>query len=223
MQALDKQRKAGLKWVDVCALLYIPVYLLWFYWLEHRTITSYWVTDLPVDGWIPFCPEFVLAYVLWYPFLLLPAAYLLVRDRENFRRYGVCLILGLSICMLISTLVPNGQTLRPAQFAQDSVCTRLIGRLYRADTNTNVFPSMHAVGAVTVALAAFRTPSLRRVRVPVLVLGLLILCSTVLIKQHALIDVVAGALLGVLIVLAVYGLPEKQKKAHGPISQKERV
>lgn len=189
---------------ELCALLYIPVYILWFYWMEHRPMESVWITDLPVDAAIPFCPPFVLAYVLWYPLILLPAFYLLVKDPPGFRQYAAYLIAGLTLSMAICTLVPSGQTLRPAALPQGGFCTWLIGQIYQADTNTNVFPSMHAVGGVAAISACFHIPSLKRCRIPVAVLGACVICSTVLIKQHAVIDVVAGVALCLPLELLVY-------------------
>lgn len=187
--------------------LYIPVYVLWFCLVEHFIVGTYWVSYVPLDDAIPFVEQFVLAYVLWYPFLLGTAAYLYFADPDAFVRYAWSLVIGLSVSLLICSVFPNGQDLRPAQFPRDNFFTWLIGRLYSADTNTNVLPSMHVVGSFAASAALFDTDRLRRK--PVIpacaaILGALIIASTVFIKQHSMLDIYAGFAVAVPIWLIIY-------------------
>lgn len=178
-------------------LLYIPVYLLWFSVLEHVITTDYWVSYLPLDDRIPFLPGFVYAYGAWYLFLLIPGLYMLFRDTVAFQRYLWFFIIGFTICLLVCTVFPNGQNLRPQNLTGDSLSLRLILELYRTDTNTNVFPSMHIVGTVAVFYGVYHSKTLRHPRwmIPIAVLALLICASTVLIKQHSILDLFAGVAL----------------------------
>lgn len=75
------------------------------------------------------------------------------------------------------------------------------------DTNTNVFPSVHVVGSIGAAWAVWDCPSLRRRRWPgvaATALAVLICLSTVLIKQHSLLDAAGGAALAAAVGAAVY-------------------
>ena len=75
----------------VLLVLYVPVYLIWFALAEHMVPTTdgCWVSYLPLDDKIPFLPGFILAYVLWYPFLIFPVVVMLLKnDRRAFIRYG---------------------------------------------------------------------------------------------------------------------------------------
>ena len=72
----------------VLLVLYVPVYLIWFALAERMVPTTdgCWVSYLPLDDKIPFLPGFILAYVLWYPFLIFPVCQLLrpaVVDTSN--------------------------------------------------------------------------------------------------------------------------------------------
>jgi membrane-associated phospholipid phosphatase len=75
--------------------------------------------------------------------------------------------------------------------------------LYRVDAGYNVFPSLHIANSVYVACVATHFVAL-----PLYLLcfavALLITASTVLIKQHYLIDAPAGALLGLMAYLLVF-------------------
>ncbi len=79
---------------------------------------------------------------------------------------------------------------------------------YSLDTNTNVFPSVHVVGVIDAWFAIWHTRGLKKRawRWSTAVYGVLIIASTVFIKQHAVIDVLAGLAVGFLGNYIVYGI-----------------
>lgn len=196
-----------LPWRDLQYALWLPIYLLSFALLEHLPTSGYWATQLPVDAHIPFCEWFVIPYCLWYPLLVSVGLYLLLRDRDAFRRYMAFLALTFFISELVWFLIPNGQDLRPAVMPRDNLLTALVSGLYRIDTNTNVFPSVHVVGSIGAALAVWDCPALRRRKVICHltdILAALICISTMFIKQHAVLDVLGGLALSLLAAAPIY-------------------
>ncbi len=192
----------------VLMFLYFPVYLTWFFVLEHLIVENYWVSYIPLDSRIPFIPAFILAYVLWFPNVILPAFVLYFADTGAFKRYGWYVIVSFSLSMLICMLFPNGQDLRPVLPEQRDFFTAWVGMIYAADTNTNVLPSMHVVGCVGAALALWDVSGKKRVwrhwRAPMLLLEVLISVSTVFVKQHSVLDIVAGVAVGALVGWPIY-------------------
>ena len=194
-------------WRDLKYLWWFPVYVAIYLLCERLVTTEYWATQTPLDALIPFCEWFVIPYCLWYPLLIAVGLWLLVRDRGGFRQYMDFLALTFLGSAIVWLLVPNGQDLRPAFLADDNAFTRIVEFLYTADTNTNVFPSVHVVGAVGATLAIWKTPTLRNhrlVRWSVAILAVLICLSTVFIKQHAILDVAGGLALSLAVGLFVY-------------------
>ena len=104
------------------------------------------------------------------------------------------MIFGFGAALVFCLLVPNGQDLRPENFARDNVFTRLVGLMYRMDTNTNVFPSMHVIGSVAAAVAVCKSSGLRRLRLPWIIIAAAVSISTVFIKQHSVLDIFGGLL-----------------------------
>ena len=204
---MDKgRRKFGR---EVWYLLYLPIYLLLFALVEHLVVDNYWVSWCTLDARIPFVRQFVLIYVMWYPLMLGTTLYLLLKDRRAFVRYARALVIGLTACMLIFVLFPSGQELRPAEVPGHDLTAWMLRAIYAADTNTNVFPSMHVVGTLAAVIAIFDSRSASGcAKWGVAALGMLINASTVLIKQHSLLDIFAGIALYALVYLAVYRLPE---------------
>ena len=195
-------------WSELKYVLWLPFYLLSFLLIERLPQTSYWATQLPLDNCIPFCEWFVLFYCTWYPLLVAVGIYLLLRDAPAFRRYMVFLAVTFFASVLIWLLIPNGQDLRPQVLPRENLAAALIAALYRIDTNTNVFPSVHVVGSVGAALAVWDTPRLRSyllLRWGVPVLAALICVSTLFIKQHSILDVAAGLVLSLLAAIPIYG------------------
>ncbi len=200
-------------WRDLKYALWLPIYLLLFFALERLPAGRYWATQLPVDARIPFCEWFIIPYCLWYPLLVAVGLYLLLWDRSAFRRYMLFLGSTFLTSVLLWFLFYNGQDLRPAVMPRENVLTALIAGLYRIDTNTNVFPSVHVLGSIGAALAVWDCRSLRQRRwlqLGVFLLAGTICVSTLFIKQHSVLDVVGGVLLGALAARPVY------RRAHIP-------
>lgn len=198
--------------------LYLPLYLAAFFWVESYITaeSAYWVSYWPaVDDAIPFCPPFVLAYYLWYPYLVITGLYLGVRYGDCFRRYMQFIAVSFTASILIFLLFPNGQDLRPAAFAEDNLFTRLIGSIYAVDTNTNVLPSIHVLGSVAAVAAAYDCPAFKPwLRWAYVVAAVLICAATVFIKQHSILDSIAGVLFALPVYWLIYLRPRrKQKKA----------
>ena len=187
--------------------LWLPVYLLSFFLLERLITDSYWATQLPLDDLIPFCPPFVVFYCLWYPLLAAVGLYLLAADRPGFRRYMAFLASTFFLSLLIWVLLPSGQDLRLDLTGRTDFISRWIAALYAVDTNTNVFPSVHVVGSIGAAWAVWDCADLRRRRWPgpaATVLAFFICLSTLLIKQHTVLDVACGAALATAVGAVVY-------------------
>ena len=150
---------------------------------------------------IPFCKYAIVPYCLWY--FWIPGTLLLFlrrAPRQEFWRLCMPLFTGMTLALVFCALVPNGLALRPAVVQGGDVFARTVRLLYRSDTSTNVCPSIHVFNSVTVLLAylrssLFRAPGRRWVRAAAALLCGSIVLSTMLLKQHSLIDVVFGLLL----------------------------
>lgn len=206
--------------------LYLPVYLIWFMVQEYliSSVDGCFVSYLPLDDKIPFLPGFIYPYITWYPLLLLPAlAFLLKEDGPAFTRYAFYIGIGFSASLLICAIFPNCQLLRPDLDKEqiDNFSRFLVAGIYAADTPTNVLPSMHVVGCMGVIFAAFDGEDLRFLRWPLVFWGVLVSISTVFVKQHSVLDVLAGVVLGVLLWLLIYVLLRPATERIGRVRRKE--
>jgi len=146
-------------------------------------------------------PWFVFAYFLYYVWLIIPLV--VVRRTEELDRVIAAFALMQVSAALVFFTFPSRMT-RPTDLPDDLAGTTLRS-LYAVDPGWNLFPSLHVGHSMLVALLCW---SYRRDLFPVVAAGAaLIAASTVLIKQHYLIDIPAGALLAAACMAAV---------THGP-------
>lgn len=190
----------------VWLVLYFPVYIVTFFIIEQNTPTSgYWVTDHPIDSYIPFVPGFAIFYVIWYPLFALVGIPTMIRDGEAFKRWMYYLMVVLTGTLIFDVLVPNGQHLRPQNVQVDSLGTWIMSLIWAADTPTNVFPSMHVLGCLGDIACCFDSKLFKPwQRAVITVLSVLCMASTVLVKQHAFIDTVGAAAVAIPVLLVVY-------------------
>ena len=193
-------------WVFLYGFIYIP----WFIYLEKRTIPAheYYIINSPLDKYIPFCEIFVIPYLFWFLFVAIGVLYFFFTNRKEFYRVMGFLIIGMTIFLFISTIFPNGLHLRPTVFPRDNIFTDMVKNMvYANDTSTNVLPSIHAFNSLGISIAVFHSETLKKrrgIQIATHITTLLILMSTVCLKQHSITDVIAAFLMAGLIYPLVY-------------------
>ena len=205
-------------------LLYVPVYLIGFLIIELLVpeTADYWSSWCIIDDWIPFNEWFVIPYYFWYPLLFIVGIWLMVKDVPNFKLYMYCIMIGFSFSILFCLIFPNGQDLRPEVFPRDNVLTDMVKAIYAVDTNTNVLPSVHAVGAIVAAFGVCTTDTVRSWWIKAAsVFGAALICmATCFIKQHSILDVFAAMALCAVIYVIVYVYIRRAVSGEG--GQKEK-
>ncbi len=207
-----KFRLSGLKtpaFRHLLLLLYWPVFGLIFYSIEFfpdRFPNLFPVHYHPVywaalDEKIPFSEWFFIPYIYWFAFIGWFIVYSIFFDIPAFKKYMHFVIAAYSMTLLIYFIFPTEQNLRKAAFEQGNLLEKWVGMFYAFDTNTNVCPSLHVTGSLAVAFAAWDSKRYRTVgwRIFFMASAVVISLSTVLIKQHSIIDVfVSLALCGII-------------------------
>lgn len=178
--------------------LYPIVYMLCFYLLEKHIVPTH-IIEAPIDHKIPFCEYFIIPYFLWFAYVAVTVAFFyFFLDMGDFYRLTMYLFLGMTVFLILSAVYPNGLSLRPETFPRDNVFTDMVKNLYRTDTSTNVLPSIHVYNSICVHTAISKNEFLRsRKWIPgcSFILMTLIILSTMFLKQHSIIDVIAGILM----------------------------
>lgn len=195
------------KYRHALVLLYGLIYMPWFMWLESRADLPYHVIHVGLDDRIPFVEYFIVPYLLWFLYIAAVFLYLFFKDRREFYQYCIFLFTGMTLFLIISTVYPNGHLLRPSEFERNNIFTLAVQLLYQADTATNIFPSLHVFNSISAHRAVVNNPALRKkrlIRGGSFILMVSVILATMFLKQHSVLDVISGILLGVLMDQLVY-------------------
>lgn len=203
----------GPEFSHLLLLLYWPVFGILFFLVERVWIREgYFATHCPLDNLIPFCELFVIPYFFWFLFLIGIHIYTLLFDVETFRKLMRYIMLTYTASLIIYVVFPNCQEFRPVVMPRDNVFTRVVSFLYSFDTNTNVCPSLHVVGSMAVLSAAWNSRhfSTRPWRIAFTVAALLISISTLFLRQHSVVDLLAALPICYVAYVRVYGRKGRQ-------------
>lgn len=176
-------------------LIFWPIYGFFFLVVERLWIRdSYTPIYCSLDDKIPFCEYFLIPYLFWFVFLVGIQIYTLLYDIESFKKFMKFIIVSYSAAVIIYILFPNCQELRPVIFERDNLFTQFMAGFYQFDTNTNVCPSIHVIGSVAVMLCAWNSRHFSTTvwRIVFGLLAFLISVSTIFLKQHSIVDVIAA-------------------------------
>ena len=192
----------------VLLLLYFPFYLAAFRYLENIRPDRLHIISSPLDQYIPFISVFILLYLFWFLYIAGPALYFLFCEKEVFCRLMYFGMIGMTVFLVVSWVYPNGLAIRPDSFADNNVFTQLTRFVYSVDTATNVLPSIHVFNSVGIYLAvkdSERLSQKKGIQYASLIMTTLIILSTMFVKQHSVVDVVAGLTLSYVSYELVYG------------------
>lgn len=199
----DLIKKYSHAWI----LLYFFIYMAWFTYLEKTVTTDFFEIHLPIDDKIPFCEYFIIPYFLWFLFVPSVVVYLLIYSKEEFLKSCAFLFIGMTIFLIICTVWPNGLNLRQDISERNNIFAKLTQSLYKTDTSTNVFPSLHVFNTLGCYIAILKSKGLKGKKVLKIstgILSLLIILATVFLKQHSVVDVIGAFGLAAIMYLVVY-------------------
>ena len=195
---------------------YAPIHFIWFLLLENWTDRDFTILHCGLDEVIPFVKWFIIPYYLWFPYIVVSVLWFyFFSDRSETVRLYTILVAGMAISLLIYTIWPNAVELRPDKVVGDDALAEFVRNLYKVDTDTNVCPSLHVYNTICIMTACFRNAKLRGRKVVmtfITLLSLLIVTSTMFLKQHSFIDVVAAFILYAVLYIIIYVCWKKESK-----------
>jgi membrane-associated phospholipid phosphatase len=179
----------------------VPGYLVIGQFLPGRAIHA---PELPLDRLLPVEPVWALVYGTLYLFLIILPVFVVRQDehiRRTVRAYLLVWLTAYACFLAYPTAAP-----RPAAVMGDGFAVWGLRFLYSADPVYNCFPSLHVAHSFVSALTCYRTH--RKLGVVGAVCASLVAVSTLLAKQHYVLDVLAGVgLAGLSYVVFLRGFP----------------
>ncbi|MDZ5472880.1 phosphatase PAP2 family protein [Bacillus sp. 31A1R] len=182
-------------------LLFVMPVLGWIYeLLNNHSINSRNVM-LPLDNQIPFLSVFIIPYVIWYLYILGYLIYFCFKDTKVYIQALTTIVLGEIICFIVyycfQTTVP-----RPA-VTGEGILVSLVQFIYANDQPYNCFPSIHVLTTFIIMVCSSKIKDKHVLNTLFIqAMGVLIIASTLFVKQHAILDVIGS----IVLVSFVYSL-----------------
>jgi membrane-associated phospholipid phosphatase len=146
-----------------------------------------------IDALIPFVPEFIWIYHTLAPVILFTTIILIKRRDCFFTAYMACALAGVSLTIfyfLFPAYYPRGGLIEEITISEWLVnWTRII------DDANNTFPSSHVTYSWLMFLSVMNCDMVKKfksIRVLYMLWAILVAISTLLLKQHFIVDVGSG-------------------------------
>lgn len=192
---------------------WIVYFLLYFLTENLIPLEKCHLMHSALDDIIPFREEFVIFYVGWYGLIVFSLVYFALYHIEAFRNLSKYIIITQLVAMAVYILYPSYQDLRPAAFPRDNFLTDIVAILYHFDTNTGVCPSLHVAYSLGIASVWLKEKDVHWFWKWVITIVVILIClSTAFIKQHSVIDIFWGVVLGCLAEYLVFHCKKGKKE-----------
>ena len=189
------------------------VYLVWFFAMEKIPNRNYHIVYSKLDDYIPFYKPAILIYSSWFLMLVIPFVYLLKRKSyDDLYNIIIPMFAAMFISLIIYVIYPTALDIRVTDITGNDICSWIIRKIQGIDAPNNVCPSIH-VSTTVIIYNQFRKilKDNKKSKAFFLLWSVGICISTMLVKQHSIIDVVCGIILAH-VILFVFN--KKQNTAH---------
>ena len=174
--------------------IFLIVFILglqaFLYFVTKSFNSSFHLIGSSLDDKIPFVKYFIYVYHSWYPFLICFWFFLFYFDRDKCINFMVSGLLSIIIGNLIFLFYPT-TVLRPDIVVNDFT-SLIVSLTYRADVPVNCMPSMHCVFCFIPIFCLIDSKIKNRYKVVFCFYFVLVILSTLFVKQHVIIDVICA-------------------------------
>lgn len=152
-----------------------------------------------LDDILKFNEYFVIPYVFWYVLIVISLGWFALYNIEGFKNLSKYIIITQAVGMICYIIYPTRQDLRPEVFENENFFTWVLSLIYSFDTNTGVCPSLHCAYSFGIASVWLKEKQAWTWwKVFVFIAVVLICLSTMFVKQHSAVDVIAAIPVGIL-------------------------
>jgi membrane-associated phospholipid phosphatase len=150
--------------------------------------------ELAIDRALPLLPSWALVYGALYLYLIILPVFVVRHDELIRRMFNAYLLIWITAYLFFFVIYPTAAP-RPDIITGEGFGMWGLRALYEADPPYNCFPSLHVAHSFVSALACSRVH--RGLGIVAAISATLVAVSTLLTKQHYMLDLVAGILLAI--------------------------
>lgn len=190
------------------------------YFLIKCFISDYNVITSIIN--FPFIKQFVYFYDSWYPFIILVAFIIFKHDSKQFNLLIATMLITALLGQITFIIYPS-MIIRP-EIEVNNITDWILDFTYKADTPAiNCLPSMHCIYCFITSYYIATTKNINiKSKILILTYSLLIVFSTLFIKQHVVEDVILALIYTVIGILIVAKYEEKINKLINKITKTQK-
>ncbi len=185
------------------------------YYLTKHFSSGYHIINSIVD--IPLVKSFVYVYDSWYPFIILTTFLIYKYDNKIFKYLIMTMLIGALLSQITFIIYPS-MIIRPTVEVKN-ITDWLLNFTYQSDNPPlNCLPSMHCVYCFITAFYIAKSRNINsKCKVLIIMYSLVIVLSTLFIKQHVIEDVLLAFVYTIISLLIVFFSKEKIAKLFSKI------
>ena len=168
-----------------------------FYWFIKLFQNNPHYINYYLDKEIPFIPQFIYIYNLFYPFIFIAFYYLFKKDENTYYQGIIAGIIGFLLCDMIYLYYPTIMLRPPIPNNIDFLTEFIVKITYFFDEPAlNCFPSIHCLFCFQIIFSYLKTRSINtKHKILGITISLLTIISTILVKQHYILDIISAFLI----------------------------
>lgn len=194
-----------IKWLDLVWFIIFPLISV-NYAISGAIAKNGIDLSTTLDRNIPFISMFIYPYIYWYVYIFIGAIFILSKDRKEYIRTLLGVYIGMCICYLVYYFF-TVQIDRPI-VVNRGLSNILVNIIYQGDKPVNCFPSLHVLNTYFIMRYTKKSWG-KKWYAYTQITGILIILSTLFIKQHFIADGIAAIILVEIVMIFVNKINDK--------------
>lgn len=170
---------------------------------------------IDLDDKIPFIKELIIVYHT-FMFMLIIVGFLLYRDnKENYKKYVAALFLSQISAYVIFIFFQTDVPRYDINLLGDDIFSKIVEYTYNIDNHYSGAPSLHVCHTFIASFYLLKSKLKKSYIIPLILYLMLVAATTVLVKQHVILDIPAGILHAVVnyfVIAWIFKLKNDNKK-----------
>lgn len=187
----------------IILIMLLIIYQTLMYLIAKTTSVEINFVGNYIDSKIPFIPQFIYPYISWYLMLFIVPYIFYKNNLKNFNNYFVTTFICITLVVFIYFYYPT--TMNRADLVVSSISEYLVSVVYKLDTPVlNCFPSMHCIISFIFIYVSLTDKKFNlKCKLFIVIWAMLVILSTVFVKQHVLIDMISAFIISLFVFLVV--------------------
>ncbi|MEG2351370.1 MAG: phosphatase PAP2 family protein [Bacilli bacterium] len=168
-----------------------------FYFFSKLVQSTPTMLSSTLDDKIPFINSFIYPYIIWYLMLFIVPYVVYKYNKNNFYKYCLAYIICVIVSNIIFIVFPT--TIIRAEHLGNGVTNLLVKLIYYLDTPAlNCLPSLHCIICFLFIYCSINFKLPKAFKIITTFLSIIIIISTLFIKQHVIYDVAAAFIISLI-------------------------